>query len=124
MSFIRLFTLLTLLTLASLMVIGCRAAQADAELQYAEARDIYLVQCAHCHQPEGQGYAHTYPHLAGNPIVTLHDPNPMIDIVLNGRGSMPPFRNEMELEDIAKVITYVRSAWGNNASPVQPTQVK
>jgi mono/diheme cytochrome c family protein len=112
-------SLLLLITIQGL--IGCGAAE---EERLAEGRELYIQECAHCHQIHGEGYAHVYPPLAGNPIVTLHNPEPTIEIVLYGRGSMPPFRNELGPEDIAKIISYIRTAWGNNASTVTPPQVR
>jgi mono/diheme cytochrome c family protein len=92
------------------------------EQKIAAGKEIYLSQCSHCHQPEGQGYAQVYPRLAGNPIVLLDDPAPTIEIVMNGRGSMPPFRDELTVEERAQVISYVRAAWGNNASTISIMQ--
>ncbi len=59
-----------------------------------------------------------------NPIVMLHNPEPVIEIVLNGRGSMPAFRDQLTLEERAQVISYIRTAWGNKASTVSRTQAK
>jgi len=87
-------------------------------------KSIYLNQCSHCHQPEGQGYAQVYPHLAGNPIVKLSDPEPTIEIVLHGRGSMPSFLHSLTGEERAQVISYIRTAWGNNASTVTTGQAQ
>jgi mono/diheme cytochrome c family protein len=109
----------------SIVLTACEPlAAAYAAERVAEGRELYIQECAHCHQPDGEGYRHVYPHLAGNPIVTLHNPEPTIEIVLNGRGSMPAFRDELEMQDIAAIISYIRTAWGNNASTVTPTQVK
>jgi mono/diheme cytochrome c family protein len=90
----------------------------------AKGEEVYLSECSHCHQPDGQGYAQVYPRLAGNPIVTLHDPAPVIEIVMNGRDSMPAYRDELTVEERAQVISYIRSAWGNNASPVNRSQAQ
>jgi mono/diheme cytochrome c family protein len=92
------------------------------EQKITAGREIYLSECSHCHQPEGQGYDQVYPRLAGNPIVTLHDPAPTIEIVMNGRGSMPPFRDELTVEERGQVISYIRSAWGNDASTISIMQ--
>lgn len=88
----------------------------------AKGRTLYLAKCAHCHQPEGQGYDQVYPRLAGNPIVMLHDPTPVIEIVMNGRDSMPAYRDELTVEERAQVISYIRQAWGNNASTISSSQ--
>ncbi len=118
------YILLVLLALVALTLMACAPETHYMETTLAEGREIYISECSQCHQPDGEGFAQIYPNLAGNPIVTLHDPNPAIEVVLSGRGSMPGFRDELKVEELAKVITYIRTAWGNNASPVTPAQMK
>jgi mono/diheme cytochrome c family protein len=59
-----------------------------------------------------------YPRLAGNPIVTLNDPEPIILTVTYGQGSMMGFQNKLASDDIAAVLSYIRNAWGNQAPAV------
>ncbi len=89
----------------------------------SRGKQVYLEQCATCHQVDGSGSAQRYPRLAGNPIVTLHDPAPIIETVLYGQGSMMAFRQKISGDDVAAVLSYVRQAWGNDAPPVSPRQV-
>ncbi len=84
---------------------------------------VYVEQCAECHQVDGSGWSHLFPPLAGNPIVNLHDPEPIINTVLYGQGSMMSFREKISGDDIAAVLSYIRQAWGNHAEPVSPRQV-
>lgn len=115
-------TFLALLLLAlSVALSACSPVEAQ---RVAEGEELYIQNCAQCHQLDGGGYKHVYPHLAGNPIVTFSDPSPTIEVVLNGRGSMPPFRHELDVEELAKIVSYVRNAWGNNAPTVTPSQMK
>jgi mono/diheme cytochrome c family protein len=86
-------------------------------------QQIYTEYCAECHQVDGMGWSDLYPRLAGNPIVTLHDPEPIIDTVLYGQGSMMSFRDKLSEQDIAAALSYIRNAWGNQAAPVSPRQV-
>lgn len=95
---------------------------------------LFAAHCATCHQPTGQG-TDAFPPLAGNPIVTAADPNPMIAVIVNGRtgpltvngktydGKMPTWKGQLSNSDIASVATYVRSAWNNDAAPVTEEQV-
>lgn len=112
--------LLFLLIFCFGLVTACSSTSNEEKI--AKGQELYLSKCAHCHQPEGQGYAQVYPRLAGNPIVTLSDPSPVIEIVVNGRDSMPPYRDELTVEERAQVISYIRSAWGNNASTISAMQ--
>jgi mono/diheme cytochrome c family protein len=101
---------------------ACTAADPLAEAPTGQ--DEYLSTCARCHQAEGSGFRDVYPPLAGNPIVTLHDPNPTIEVVLEGRGGMPGFRDAADPDELAAIISYIRDAWGNDASPVEEGQIR
>lgn len=95
---------------------------------------LFATHCATCHQTAGQGTA-AFPPLAGNAVVTSADPSAMIAVIVNGRsgpldvngktfnGTMPTWKGQLTNADIASVATYVRSAWGNAASPVTEDQV-
>ena len=86
---------------------------------------VYAANCVACHQATGKGLeAMKAPALAGNKVVTGSKQEP-IDTVLNGRPNtaMQPFKQLSDAE-IAAVLTYVRSSWGNKAGDVQPAEVK
>lgn len=90
---------------------------------YNQGQQIYLEFCAECHQVDGMGWSTLFPRLAGNPIVTLHDPEPIIDTVLYGQGSMMSFREKINNQQIAAVLTYIRNSWGNQAPAVSDRQI-
>jgi mono/diheme cytochrome c family protein len=118
---------LTYAVLCFCLLTGCNvinSQQASDEQKIAAGRLVYLNQCSHCHQPEGQGYSQITPPLAGNPIVILDTPEPTIDIVLHGRGGMPGFEHSLTGEERAQVISYIRNAWGNHASTVTTGQAQ
>ncbi|MEJ0027155.1 MAG: cytochrome c [Rhizomicrobium sp.] len=95
----------------------------------------YLNNCAACHRSTGRGYSETFPALAGNPVVNAADPSSLINIVLNG-GTVPPtaeapthytmpaFAGRLTDRQAAEVISFIRSSWGNRASPVSAAQVE
>jgi mono/diheme cytochrome c family protein len=95
---------------------------------------VYQTNCASCHQADGKGVAGAFPPLAGNPTVT-GDPKTVIHIVkygLSGKiaanghsfnGIMPPWGSQLSDADIAAAITFIRSSWGNEASPVSADDV-
>jgi mono/diheme cytochrome c family protein len=72
---------------------------------------------------DGTGWSTLYPRLAGNPIVTLHDPEPIIETVLYGQGSMMSFREKINNQQIAAFLSYIRNSWGNHASAVSDRQI-
>ena len=108
-------------------------AQADDPNKKWEAKDlvargeqVYGTICVACHAPQGQGTpAMKAPALAGNKFVTGGKDGP-IDTVLNGRPNtaMQAFGKQLSDTEIAAVLSYVRSSWGNKAAEVQPAEVK
>jgi mono/diheme cytochrome c family protein len=103
-------------------------------------KKLFNANCAACHQTEGQGSpAQNAPPLAGSDWVNAASPNRVIRIVLNGLtgpltvsgkqfglATMVPWRDNLKDDEIADILTYVRSnkSWGNSASDVTPEQVK
>ena len=83
---------------------------------------LFAANCAACHQRNGRGIPQAFPALDGNALVQ-GEPRALVAVVLNGRGGMPAFRNEMDDAQIAAVLTYVRGAWGNRAGPMPPSLV-
>lgn len=76
---------------------------------------IYMNTCAVCHQPAGTGLPPTFPALKGSPIV-MGVVAEHIHRVLFGKAgtAMQAFKDQMNDQDLADVITYERNAWGNN----------
>jgi cytochrome c553 len=90
---------------------------------------LYEKHCADCHGLQGQGRAGVYPALAGNRAVLLANSNNLVHSVLGGGFAavttgharpygMPPFLLALNDTEIAAVLSYVRSAWGNRAGAV------
>jgi mono/diheme cytochrome c family protein len=100
----------------------------------AAGQKVYTTNCSSCHQANGKGQPGVFPPLAGNPVVT-GDPAKVISIVKNGlsgkitvngvtyNGQMPAWKATLNNNDIAAVVSYIRSAWGNKAAAVTPAQV-
>ena len=82
-----------------------------------DAAKLYAENCARCHQLDGKGLVGAYPGLAGDKIA--NGPVPVaVRIVLDGKGEMPAFRNQMTDEDMAAALSYTRTNWGNAGGPV------
>lgn len=82
---------------------------------------VYANNCAACHQPTGAGIG-PFPALASNALVA-GPPDALAITVLVGRGGMPAFKNEINDDDMASLLTFMRGAWGNKAAPVTPADV-
>ena len=97
------------------------AATESAQPATRAGSEIYLSSCAFCHGPEGKGVADIIPALVGNPAVTAQGPENVIRVVLGGLEAthalapMPAVGVGMSDSDIAAVVNYVRTSWGNKA---------
>lgn len=114
------------------------AAEADGIDPVALGQKVYRMNCALCHQADGQGVPGQYPPLAGSEIVLGRDgfgENHLARIVLNGlvdpvtvrggvySGAMAAWKELLPDAQAAAVLTYIRQAWGNQAGPIAPEQV-
>ena len=83
--------------------------------------------------PKARGSRRRLPPLAGNQSITMASPVNSIRMVLNGGyppgtkknpkpHGMPPFSHILNDDEVAAVVTYIRVAWDNSGTPVQPSQ--
>lgn len=91
--------------------------------------------CASCHQSDGKGTPGSFPPLDGSEWVT-GDAELPIRIVLHGLegpievageeydNNMPQQGEQLSDQEIAAVLTYVRTSWSNDAGAVEPSQVE
>jgi len=96
--------------------------------------DVFAQNCAACHGRDGRGVPGTFPPLSGSEWVAANASTP-IRIVLHGlqghiqvegrgfNGVMPAFGARLSDQELAAVLSYVRSAWGNGAAAVQPSSI-
>lgn len=95
---------------------------------------VYNTHCIACHQGAGRGIPGAFPPLAGSEWV-LAEPAITVSIVQDGlkgpivvaggtyNGVMPYFHGKLSSTEIAAVLTYIRSEWGNDATTVNPFMV-
>jgi ubiquinol-cytochrome c reductase cytochrome b subunit len=97
---------------------------------------VYSTNCSGCHGASGMGQAGVFPPLAKNDVVT-GDKGKVITILLKGlnnvpivvngskyAGVMPAWKGTLKDADIAAVLTYIRSSWGNSAPAITEAEVK
>jgi mono/diheme cytochrome c family protein len=96
--------------------------------------ELYVDNCAACHRTNGQGYERVFPKIAGNSSVLSQDPVSMIRLVLAGSKlpatatapselGMPGFAWRLSDEEVAQLLTFIRSSWGNQAPAVNAEAV-
>lgn len=107
---------------------------AAAETSASRGAALFLVNCSACHQATGEGIKGIFPPLAHSDYL-LADKERSIRIALQGtsgpivvngvefQGVMPA-PAPMEDQQVADVLTYVRSAWGNTGDAVSAAEVK
>lgn len=107
---------------------------AKADSKSPDGKAVYSKNCSSCHQAGGQGVPSTFPPLAKNSFVT-GDAKKVIGAVVHGlngqisvsgksyNGTMPAWKGQLSNAEIAAVVTYIRSAWGNKASKVSEKDV-
>ncbi|MBV8125017.1 MAG: cytochrome c [Burkholderiaceae bacterium] len=95
----------------------------------ADGAAIFASRCVACHQATGQGLPGVFPPLAGSEWVQGKD-STVAAILLHGingaitvkgtsyNGAMPAFKDQLSDDQIAAVLSHVRSQWGNTAAPV------
>ena len=109
------------------------APQAAAESpDTAHGQQLYVANCAACHQANGEGLPGAFPPLKGDAVVANSDATEHIRVVLFGLqgktingikyGSpMPPW-TQLSDPDIAAIIDYERTAWGNQGKPITASE--
>ena len=103
-------------------------------LSSEEGSSVYKKHCLSCHQTDGSGVPSLYPSLKGNERV-VGEKDPLIEVLL--LGSKGPFSVDKDKymgamaaykflsdEDIADVLTYIRTNFSNDASAVSAADVK
>jgi cytochrome c oxidase cbb3-type subunit 2 len=129
-----------MLTIVVLLCLGSFTAEPAVGHSYqtgfdaAQGRALYTAYCSSCHGANGEGRTGVYPPLKGSGVVTKADATKHINVVLDGsRGGraggvlyanpMPAFGNVLNDDNIADIIDYERSSWGNHAKLVMASQV-
>ncbi len=95
------------------------------KFDYKTGQEIYNGVCAGCHMAQGQGAKGSgfYPALAKNPKLAAAA-YPVL-VVSNGYHGMPSFAGRLTNQQIADVVNYVRSNFGNDyKDTVKPEDVQ
>ena len=108
---------------------GCQLGEPAGKVSARRGRTLYEVSCGACHQVDGEGKEGVASPLAGSEWV-MGSEKRLLRIALDGvRGpievkgrryqlEMPALRHVYGDEDMAAILTYIRRAWGNNASEI------
>ena len=109
------------------------AAPAATAAVNSRGKELYAQQCAICHMADGNGVPPLQPPLVGSAVVK-GDPQLLINVILKGpiavlpadrakySNIMPPYAMLTDAQ-VADLTTYLRQAYGGNASAITPAQV-
>lgn len=97
-------------------------------------KEVYTKYCLTCHQADASGVPNMHPPLTPGSWVDK-DPAELIAIMMKGLTgkievngevykNFMPSHAQLTDEEIAHVLSYVRSSFGNNSTPVTPEMVK
>lgn len=101
----------------------------------ARGAGVYVDHCSACHRSDGRGYPTVFPALAGNPVVLDDKVDSLVSILFKGAvlpatGKapsafvMPAFGHILSPEQMADVLTFIRTSWGNDAAGVDVATTK
>ncbi len=117
-----------------LVLLSCgRSKKLSEATPTGSGNEVYMKYCLACHQTDGSGIPGMYPTLQKTDWVQ-GDKARLINLMLNGqqgeitvngqvfKGVMPAHQYLSDAQ-IAGVLTYIRSNFGNIADPVTPADV-
>lgn len=115
---------LALLPAGAALAAAAGGTTAPSALAADDGAAIYRHVCQGCHMPDGRGAvgAGTIPALAGDD--RLEAAAFLVHVVLHGLGGMPPVGWILDDGQVAAVVGYVRTSWGNHwTDAVTPADV-
>jgi cytochrome c oxidase cbb3-type subunit 2 len=100
----------------------------------AKGAALFTANCSACHQANGEGLPGAFPSLKGDAVVNDDEATKHIQVVLRGLhdakvgglvygSAMPPFAGTLSDAEVADIVDYERSSWGNHGKPVIAAQV-
>lgn len=106
---------------------------ANKEGRIAQGKTIYTQVCMACHQMEGQGIPKAFPPLAKSDYLNANEERAISTVIHGLQGKVTVNAETYESimpqlglndEQVANVLTYVYSQWGNKGSEITPDLVK
>jgi mono/diheme cytochrome c family protein len=115
--------------------LDCTTNSASVAKVAIDGSAIFQAKCLACHQANGQGIPGVFPPLAASEWV-IGKPEVLANILLHGingkinvkgtdyNGQMPAFKDLLKDDELAAVLSHIRSGWGNKAEAIDETLIK
>src|SRR5260370_37269560 len=115
-SVVRRSAILTAFAVAALVLTGLLR-RAAGEHDSAASATLFRSKCAMCHGPDGAGSevgkSLNIPDLRSPAVQKLPNAE-LVEIISNGKGGMPSFKNSLSAEQIHALVMHVRSLGRKN----------
>lgn len=93
---------------------------------------LYTTHCAACHQADGLGLKGAFPPIKDSKIVLSDDIETFVNVIMLGYDARPEYsvmaavglNSELTAEEVTAIMNHERTSFGNNAAPVELSQVK
>jgi cytochrome c oxidase cbb3-type subunit II len=97
-----------------------------------DGKALYIANCQSCHQENGEGLKGAFPPLKGSTIVNGENLEMYVDIIMNGYDAKPEYgvmagigaNMDFTENEVAAIINFERSSWGNEGKQVTPEEIK
>lgn len=129
------FSLVGISILISILILSCQPNVSIETAQYAvNGQKLYAAHCQNCHGAKGEGLGMLYPPLTDTAYLQQHREK-LACIVKNGlsgpieingimyEGDMPGIQELSEI-DIAYILTYITTTFGNSTETYTQDEVK
>lgn len=122
--------------LLALCFVFVQVSSSAQNAQMTKGAKVYNEYCKTCHQANGQGLGTVFPPLAKSDYLASKTKDVIIKEVVSGKsgkvkvngkefnGVMAPLPAKYKNEDVAAVLTYVYSSFGNKATTITAADVK
>lgn len=97
-----------------------------------DGKVLYAANCQSCHQANGEGLKGAFPPLKGSAVVNGTNLELYVDIIMNGYNANPNYgimaavgtNMKFDENQVAAIINYERTSWGNDATKVTTEEIK